>query len=203
MPNHLKSTPSFVNDLPHDLHVKILSHVASSSLTDLFNARLTCKLFHEAGTHRIVLQNVDVWRKFCSVQFRPRPDQAVIDGVTRFVTQCVDSGSLEALFCLGINDCYFSGRGEGNLKAAAAKGHVAAKYTLAVRRGEDLLKILGIREGEEVSKFLERTRPEGERNFWDYCRVFKLVYDLMELQRRRKLILLIDLLAAEGRKIEN
>ncbi|CAN1131680.1 hypothetical protein LINPERPRIM_LOCUS13944 [Linum perenne] len=53
-----------ITSLPSGLLVEILSHVASKSVNDLFNAKAICKFLFESGFERHVMQNATVLDKF-------------------------------------------------------------------------------------------------------------------------------------------
>ncbi|CAN1144359.1 hypothetical protein LINPERHAP2_LOCUS14049 [Linum perenne] len=138
-------------DLPLDLHLKIVSLIASVSITDLFNVTQTCKSLYKAGSHPFVLQNAAVWSRFYAIHARRlrNKESAEIDGAAgsfaRFVKQCLNSGNPEAMLCCQTEEYFFRDyklcRMEDEkkkeeaircLKTADAKGQVAAKMVFGV-----------------------------------------------------------------------
>ncbi|CAN1182433.1 hypothetical protein LINPERPRIM_LOCUS40833 [Linum perenne] len=63
-----------ITSLPSELFTGILSHVASNSVDDLFNARATCKLMSKSGSERHVVQNASVLDKFCHYFYGDRDE---------------------------------------------------------------------------------------------------------------------------------
>ncbi|CAN1182430.1 hypothetical protein LINPERPRIM_LOCUS40830 [Linum perenne] len=76
-----------ITSLPSELLTGILSHVASNSVNDLFNAKAICKLLSKSGSERHVLQNASVLDKFCRRGCR---EQHKAD-YSRFMAECVGS----------------------------------------------------------------------------------------------------------------
>ncbi|CAN1807789.1 hypothetical protein LINPERHAP1_LOCUS25167 [Linum perenne] len=74
-----------ITSLHSKLLTGILSHVASNSVNDLFNARATCKLMSKSGSERHVLQNASVLDKFCHRGCR---EQSEAD-YSCFMAECV------------------------------------------------------------------------------------------------------------------
>ncbi|CAN1270604.1 Putative F-box protein At1g67623, partial [Linum perenne] len=159
--------------LPFGLLVEILSHVSSKSVNDLFNAKAICKLLLESGFERHVMQNATVldkfYRKGCIEQRRA--------DYSRFMTECVDSENPEALFCLGIEDCFYGGRDEGirNLRFVAEKGMKAAKYACGilsllaggdVEKEEGLRFLEGVRKADDVRECRNMVKFVMDNNMW-------------------------------------
>ncbi|CAN1807783.1 hypothetical protein LINPERHAP1_LOCUS25161 [Linum perenne] len=78
-------TRRIITSLHSKLLIGILSHVASNSVNDLFNARATCKLMSKSGSEHHVLQNASILDKFCRRGCR---EQCEAD-YSRFMAECV------------------------------------------------------------------------------------------------------------------
>ncbi|KAI3741099.1 hypothetical protein L1987_58766 [Smallanthus sonchifolius] len=74
--------------LPQDLLVDVLARVASSSFTDVFNAKLSCKDFPESTKDDYIFQCISI-DKFPLTHWFPPSEQ-----VLSFLTHCFNSESL-------------------------------------------------------------------------------------------------------------
>ncbi|GAB4829321.1 hypothetical protein Ancab_018991 [Ancistrocladus abbreviatus] len=122
--------PSSINSLPTDVIVEVLARVASSSLTDLFNARLCCKEFLEATEEDYIYENVLISRE----RFPVIPWH-VDEKEISFLRHCMESGNPEALYRQGMVDYFSSMKAETGLqllKRAAQKGHAEASYVCGI-----------------------------------------------------------------------
>lgn len=116
--------------LPDDLVICILSKLCStsSSPSDFVNALLVCKRFNRLGLNQLVLS------KACSSVFAIRAKNWS-ESAHRFLKLCVNAGSVEACYFLGMIRFYcFKNRGSGAslMAKAAIKSHAPALYSLAV-----------------------------------------------------------------------
>ncbi|XP_076948849.1 F-box protein At2g35280-like [Bidens hawaiensis] len=138
--------------LPKDLLVNILARVASSSFTDLFNAKLCCKDFLKLASHDYIFQCISI-DKFTIIQWTPPRDRARFS----FLTHCFNKGNPESLFRQGmlrISKMYMFDifclteyfnipdveSGLEYLKRAVEKGHTEAIYAygmILLSRGDD------------------------------------------------------------------
>ncbi|CAN1807786.1 hypothetical protein LINPERHAP1_LOCUS25164 [Linum perenne] len=78
-------TRRIITSLHSKLLIGILSHVASNSVNDLFNARATCKLMSKSGSEHHVLQNASVLDKFCHRGCREQSEA----NYSCFMAECV------------------------------------------------------------------------------------------------------------------
>ncbi|KAK9056341.1 hypothetical protein SSX86_027431 [Deinandra increscens subsp. villosa] len=114
-----------IGSLPRDLLVDVLGRVASSSFTDLFNVKLSCKDLLEPTEDDFIYQSVSI-DKFSQPHWIPPCTK-----VRSFLTSCFNKGNPESLFRKGMVD-YFNlvdiESGLKYLKIAAEKGHPEATY---------------------------------------------------------------------------
>ncbi|KVI05759.1 hypothetical protein Ccrd_015936 [Cynara cardunculus var. scolymus] len=85
-----------VGSLPGDLLIDVLARVASSSFTDLFNAKLSCRDFLGAAEDEYIFQHVSI-DKFPVIHWFPPSDELL-----SFLNQCIDKGNPEAMFRQGM-----------------------------------------------------------------------------------------------------
>ncbi|KAK9668908.1 hypothetical protein RND81_13G095200 [Saponaria officinalis] len=116
--------------LPDDLVISILSNLSfsSSSPSDYINVIIVCKRFNRLGLNQVVLS------KACSRVFGLKVKKWC-ESAHRFLKLCVNAGSVEACYFLGMIRfyCLESRRSGASLMAKAAiKGHAPALYSLAV-----------------------------------------------------------------------
>ncbi|XP_076892051.1 putative F-box protein At1g67623 [Bidens hawaiensis] len=121
----INQSTSNVRELPRDLLVDVLARVASSSFTDLFNAKISCKEFLDSTSDDCIAQSISI-DKFPIIHWFP-PSKSAIS----FLTHCFKKGNPESLFRQGMID-YFSlvnvNCGLEFLKKASEKGHSEATY---------------------------------------------------------------------------
>ncbi|KAL8154140.1 hypothetical protein V2J09_011900 [Rumex salicifolius] len=125
-----RSVPDPFDILPDDLVICILSKLCSSSSSpsDFVNAHLVCKRFNQLGVNPLVLSKAS--SEIFSIKAKKWSDSA-----HRFVKRCVDAGSVEACYFLGMIRFYCLGnRGSGAslMAKAAIRCHAPALYSLAV-----------------------------------------------------------------------
>ncbi|MFS8031341.1 putative F-box protein [Helianthus anomalus] len=114
-----------IGSLPKDLLIDVLARVASSSFTDLFNAKLSCKEFLESTKDDYIFQHISLDKFPVPHWFKPSQREY------SFLTHCFKKGNPESLFRQGMIE-YFK---EVNvkfglelLKMAVEKGHLEATY---------------------------------------------------------------------------
>ncbi|KAJ9554406.1 hypothetical protein OSB04_018451 [Centaurea solstitialis] len=142
-----------VGSLPGDLLIDVLARVASSSFTDLFNAKLSCRDFLGAAEDEYIFQHVSI-DKFPVIHWFPPSDELL-----SFLNQCIDKGNPEALFRQGMIEFFSLARIETGLeylKRASEKGHVEATYVygmiLLSRGGQSSQQGLNILNSMKASR---------------------------------------------------
>ncbi|KAI3817481.1 hypothetical protein L1987_11273 [Smallanthus sonchifolius] len=147
-----------VGSLPGDLLIDVLARVASSSFTDLFNAKLSCRDFLGAAEDEFIFQHVSI-DKFPVIHWFPPSDELL-----SFLNQCIDKGNPEAMFRQGMIEFFSLARIETGLeylKRASEKGHAEATYVygmiLLSRGGQSSQQGLNILNSMKVtrSKYLK------------------------------------------------
>lgn len=116
--------------LPDDLVICILSKLSSSSSrpSDFISALFVCKRFNKLGLNQFVLSKSSAG--VFAIKAKKWSESA-----HRFLKQCVNAGSVEASYFLGMVRFYCLGiRGSGAslMAKAAIKSHAPALYSLAV-----------------------------------------------------------------------
>ncbi|GAB2269688.1 hypothetical protein Dimus_004610 [Dionaea muscipula] len=116
--------------LPDDLVISILSKLCSSSTcpADFINALIVCKRFNRLGLDRVVLARAGL--NLFAIRAKKWSES-----VHRFLKQCVNAGSIEACYFLGMIQFYcLQNRGSGAslMAKAAIRSHAPALYSLAV-----------------------------------------------------------------------
>ncbi|XP_027155910.1 putative F-box protein At1g67623 [Coffea eugenioides] len=123
-----RSSGTSILSLPTEVLSEVLARVASSSSTDLFRAKLCCKLFNEVSDAKNIYQRVSLDR-FEIVPWQKNHK------VSRFLKKCRQSKNPEALYRKGVVD-FFSDKHEDsaleNLEEAANSGHADAAYALGI-----------------------------------------------------------------------
>lgn len=145
--------PPVVGSLPGDLLIDVLTRVASSSFTDLFNAKLSCRDFLGAAEDESIFQHVSI-DKFPVIHWFPPSDELL-----SFLNQCIDKGNPEAMFRQGMIEFFSRARIETGLeylKRASEKGHVEATYVygmiLLSRGGQSSQQGLNILNSMKISR---------------------------------------------------
>ncbi|PWA82886.1 tetratricopeptide-like helical domain-containing protein [Artemisia annua] len=140
--------------LPKDVLVSIFARVASSSLEDLLNAKLSCTDFLEAANHEYIYKYVSM-DKFPIFSWNRPSDQ-----VLSFLARCFEKGNAEALFRQGMTEYFKQGNVKSGLeffKRASEKKHLEATYVyglLLLSRGGESSK-----QGLELLNGLKSSRP--------------------------------------------
>lgn len=116
--------------LHDDIVISVLCKLSStaSSPSDFIAVLLTCKRLNKLGLHPIVLS------KSCSKALAIRANKWC-DGAHRFLKLCVNAGSTEAYYTLGMIRFYcLQNRGSGAslMAKAAIRSHAPALYSLAL-----------------------------------------------------------------------
>ncbi|XP_027115600.1 putative F-box protein At1g67623 [Coffea arabica] len=114
--------------LPPELVTEVLARVASSSATDLFTAKLSCKVFSQIAEESYVYKRVSL-DKFPVVAWHHRRQ------IAAFFNKCKCSKNPEALYRQGVVD-FFGGEELNSaiecLKEAMESGHEGASYAMAI-----------------------------------------------------------------------
>ncbi|CDP20768.1 unnamed protein product [Coffea canephora] len=138
------SSGTSILSLPTEVLSEVLARVASSSSTDLFRAKLCCKLFYEVSDANNIYQRVSL-DKFEIVLWQKNHK------VSRFLKNCRESKNPEALYRKGVVD-FFTDKHEDSalecVEEAANSGHADAAYALGIIYifvGRDELKCKGLR----------------------------------------------------------
>ncbi|XP_057969606.1 putative F-box protein At1g67623 [Malania oleifera] len=117
-----------IKSLPEEMLTEVLARVASSSLTDLCNAKLSCRDFLGAADDNYIFEHASM-EKF------PVAPWPVSEEASSFLRRCKECGNAEALYREGMVE-YFSKMGVDSgleyLKRAAEKGHVEASYVYGI-----------------------------------------------------------------------
>uniref|UniRef100_A0A1J3CKK1 F-box protein n=1 Tax=Noccaea caerulescens TaxID=107243 RepID=A0A1J3CKK1_NOCCA len=125
-----KAGPDFLDSVPDDLVVSILCRLGSTSRcpADFINVLMTCKRLNSLATSPLVLSRLSP--KAIAVKAQNWSESA-----HRFLKRCVDAGSLEACYTLGMIRFYclqIRGNGASLMAKAAISSHAPALYSLAV-----------------------------------------------------------------------
>ncbi|XP_027085061.1 putative F-box protein At1g67623 [Coffea arabica] len=150
-------TMTSISSLPRELVSEVLALVAASSSTDLFRAKLCCKVLSEVSEENYIYQRVSL-NKFAIVPWRKNHK------VSMFLKKCRRSKNPEALYRKGVVD-YFRGKNLESalecLKEAAKSGHDEAAYALGIifLFGGDELK----RKGMTLLSAMKKSRIQKRR----------------------------------------
>ncbi|KAI9402749.1 hypothetical protein POPTR_001G321400v4 [Populus trichocarpa] len=113
---------------PGDLLTEALARVASTSFSDLFTAKLSCKEFLEAASEKYIFEHITI-EKFPVIPWR------ISHSASCFLDSCKENGNPEALFRQGMFEFFSSKKPESgfqHLEKAAKKGHVEAIHTCGI-----------------------------------------------------------------------
>lgn len=129
-PASSKAGPDLLDTIPDDLVVSILRRLASTSRcpADFISVLMTCKRLKSLATSPLVLSRLS--RKAIAVKAQNWSEEA-----HRFLKRCVDAGSLEACYTLGMIRFYClqnRGNGASLMAKAAISSYAPALYSLAV-----------------------------------------------------------------------
>ncbi|XP_020549253.1 F-box protein At1g67340-like [Sesamum indicum] len=95
---------SMMDNIPRELLIEILCRLAHTSFTDIHNAKLSCKDFHEAAEDPCVYQNMSL-DNFPLVAWKPLTEKE-----EAFLTKCQDCQNPEIPYRQAVLD-YFTGKG--------------------------------------------------------------------------------------------
>ena len=93
----------------NDLWTKVLGYVATTSLTDLFNVKLSCKYFSELAEEFYILQQASL-KKIPSNPF------CLSKKASSFLKLCLKYGNPKSLFRQGVIDYFSLGRIKSGLR---------------------------------------------------------------------------------------
>ncbi|KZV51903.1 F-box family protein [Dorcoceras hygrometricum] len=150
---------SRIETLPHELVGEVLARVAASSVTDIINAKLSCKTFKEIGEDSHVYHHMSLDKLFTDSWTPLRKEQQV------FLNKCWKSENPDLLYRKAILD-YFHRADVGSackclLKAVDAR-HVGALYLaciMLILTDDDKFKEKGI---EMISNMQKSTWLRGK-----------------------------------------
>ncbi|TKY54970.1 putative F-box protein [Spatholobus suberectus] len=142
--NNGSSSTAPIKSLPKDLLVEVVARVASDSVIDLRNMK----------------EDKYVWQRVSLDEFRLNlwfPN----DQTLSFLKRCKESGNIESLYREGLRKFFNYPNGDisglGDLKMAAQKGHMEAKYVYGMvmlcSQDDDLRK-----QGLEYLRFLRKSK---------------------------------------------
>ncbi|KAJ0096106.1 hypothetical protein Patl1_16878 [Pistacia atlantica] len=118
-----------IESLPKEVMTTVLALIASKSLTDLINAKLSCKYLLQISDDDFIFEKASMDK------FSIFPWWNMTKQVSRFLKRCEESGNPEWLYILGLYE-YFSvsktSPGLNYLKRAADKGHVKSSYVYSI-----------------------------------------------------------------------
>ncbi|KAJ6820056.1 putative LRR receptor-like serine/threonine-protein kinase [Iris pallida] len=120
----------FFDGLPDDLVLSILSKLSSSaqSPSDIVSMMMTCKRMNGLSTNPTVLSKVSA--KSLAIRAKNWSESA-----HRFLKRCVEAGSVEAAYTLGMIEFYClenRSAGAALMAKAAMASHAVALYSLAI-----------------------------------------------------------------------
>ncbi|KAI3458301.1 hypothetical protein Pfo_014964 [Paulownia fortunei] len=147
-----------IETIPHELVAEVLGRVAASSLTDMFNAKLSCKRLNEIAEDTYVYQCVSL-DKFPIIPWNPLNEKQEI-----FLNRCRQYGNPELMYRQAVLDYFNRTNIEStckNLQKALKLGHMGALYVTCIIllfSGDDELKKKGIKMigNMKKSKYLKK-----------------------------------------------
>ncbi|OWM75694.1 hypothetical protein CDL15_Pgr021859 [Punica granatum] len=113
-----------VKDLPGDLIIDILALAAGTSHTNLFNLKLSCKVFKELAEEGHVYKHVSL-ENLPIIPWKHELEASL------FFDRCIDNGNPEALYRQGVVELFSRKRREKglqHLRDAMEAGHLGASY---------------------------------------------------------------------------
>ncbi|KAJ6846238.1 putative E3 ubiquitin-protein ligase-like [Iris pallida] len=125
-----QSRPDFFDGLPDDLVLSVLCRLSSSaeSPSDVVSIMMTCKRMNGLGMNPMVLSKVSA--KSLAIRARNWSEPA-----HRFLKRCVEAGSVEAAYALGMIEFYClknRSAGAALMARAAMASHAVALYSLSI-----------------------------------------------------------------------
>nr|GMD48281.1 putative F-box protein At1g67623 [Ipomoea batatas] len=167
-----------IHSLPHELLVHVLGRVASHSLRDLLNAKLSCREWNELGDDNLVYKHASLAKISIFRWKRETPENKRRRSL--FLQKCVDAGNLEALYRRGVVDYLQNkerGYALGCLKKAANAGHVASMYAVCIisiylggEHKKDGISVLG------RMKKSKQSRKEVRQARWKLLDIIKMMW---------------------------
>lgn len=156
-----------MESLPKEMIVRVLALVASKSLTDLVNAKLSCKYLLEISEDDFIFEKVSIDK------FRILPWWKMTNPVSMFLKRCEESGNPEWLYVLGLYEFFSLSKtnyGSSCLKRAADKGHVKSSYIYSIiliccggEQKEQGLKLLASLKRFRTTEFRMKIRQDFQR----------------------------------------
>ncbi|KAK6145460.1 hypothetical protein DH2020_022280 [Rehmannia glutinosa] len=139
------SNCSSFESIPNELISEVLSRVAASSLTDMFNAKLSCKILNEIAEEKQVYQRVSL-DKFPIVPWKPLNEKQQV-----FLNKCQQSENPDFMYRQAVLD-YFNKTDLRSacqhLEKAVKLGHIGSQYLtciILILCGDDELIKAGIK----------------------------------------------------------
>ncbi|KAM6600462.1 hypothetical protein CsatA_020077 [Cannabis sativa] len=144
--------------LPNDLIVDILAHVATISISDFFNAKLSWKLFNKLAKDN----DHYIYNKLSLDELSCHPwDLYMSKEATTLFTKCLNSQNSEAMYRLGVTEYlnFHKKKKSGIelLEKAVNAGHLGASYFMGIilickeeDESDDETKQSGIRHGIQL-----------------------------------------------------
>nr|GMD40536.1 putative F-box protein At1g67623 [Ipomoea batatas] len=166
-----------IHSLPHELPFHVLGRVASHSLRDLLNAKLSCREWNELGDDNLVYKHASLAKISIFRWKRETPENKRRRSL--FLQKCVDAGNLEALYRRGVVDYLQNkerGYALGCLKKAANAGHVASMYAVCIisiylgEHKKDGISVLG------RMKKSKQSRKEVRQARWKLLDIIKMMW---------------------------
>ncbi|KAL9163678.1 hypothetical protein ABFS82_06G056700 [Erythranthe guttata] len=140
-----KAVSSMFDSIPHELVSEVLSRVASSSIKDIFNAKLSCKMLNEIAEDMYVYQHVSL-DEVPIIPWKPISQEQVT-----FLNTCLQSENPESLYRQAVLDYFNKTNLEStcmHLQKAVKNGHTGALYVTCIVllfSGDEELKQQGIK----------------------------------------------------------
>ncbi|KAL4638718.1 putative F-box protein At1g67623 [Castanea sativa] len=166
---------SIKSSLPKELWTEVLGYVASTSLADLFNVKLSCKDFSELAEDFYIFQQASLKK----VPTNPFCLSNLSKKASSFLELCLKFGNPESLFRQGVIDYFSLGRiksGLEYLKRAADKGHLEATYVYGIillcsegelkQEGLRILSSLKRSNSGGMKECRKRTKTLMQSGFW-------------------------------------
>ncbi|EYU26998.1 hypothetical protein MIMGU_mgv1a013775mg [Erythranthe guttata] len=139
-----KAVSSMFDSIPHELVSEVLSRVASSSIKDIFNAKLSCKMLNEIAKDMYVYQRVSL-DEVPIIPWKPISQEQ-----ETFLNTCLQSENPESLYRQAVLDYFNKTNLEStcmHLQKAVKNGHTGALYVTCIVllfSGNEELKQQGI-----------------------------------------------------------
>ncbi|CAI9767202.1 unnamed protein product [Fraxinus pennsylvanica] len=140
-----------IETIPREIASEILALVATDSLTDITNVKLSCKVLKEIAEDSYVYRHASL-AKFPVVQWKSQTEEE-----KTFLNKCWECRNPEFLYRKGVVDYFSRNRTESAseyLTTAARLGHVGAVYVISIifLFGDDEQKQKGITVLSDMKK---------------------------------------------------